>query len=210
MNLSSTANMSLAEAREAVQACQACDLWRNATQAVFGEGRLTADLMLVGEQPGNSEDLAGRPFVGPAGRVLDAALEEAKIDRQRVYITNAVKHFSFVQRGKARIHKRPNAGQVKACRPWLELEIAEVKPKALICLGATAAQALISPSFRITQQRGILTESAFGIPIAATAHPSSILRMPDPEARRTAHQMLVSDLKQITAALTNRTDSSHL
>ncbi len=160
--------------------------------------------MLVGEQPGNSEDLAGRPFVGPAGRVLDAALDEAKIDRQRVYITNTVKHFSFVQRGKARIHKRPNAAQVRACRPWLELEIAEVKPRALICLGATAAQALIAPSFRISQQHGKLMDSTWGIPIAATAHPSSILRMPDAEARRTAHQMLVKDLRQIMGALANR------
>jgi uracil-DNA glycosylase family protein len=192
---------SLAEARKQVQDCKACDLWKNATQAVFGEGQFTADLMLVGEQPGNSEDLAGRPFVGPAGKVLDAALVEAEIDRQRVYITNVVKHFSFVQRSKVRIHKRPNAAQVKACRPWLDLELAAIQPKVLVCLGATAAQALIAPNFRITQQRGVLMKSALGIPVAATAHPSSILRMPDHEARRVAHQLLVDDLRKIAASL---------
>ncbi len=192
---------SLAEARKQVQDCKACDLWKNATQAVFGEGQSTADLMLIGEQPGNSEDLAGRPFVGPAGKVLDAALVEAEIDRQRVYITNVVKHFSFVQRGKVRIHKRPNAAQVKACRPWLDLELAAIQPKVLVCLGATAAQALITPNFRITQQRGVLMKSTLGIPVAATAHPSSILRMPDHEARRVAHQLLVDDLRKIAASL---------
>jgi uracil-DNA glycosylase len=192
---------SLAEARKQVQDCKACDLWKNATQAIFGEGQSTADLMLIGEQPGNSEDLAGRPFVGPAGKVLDAALVEAEIDRQRVYITNVVKHFSFVQRGKVRIHKRPNTAQVRACRPWLDLELAAIQPKVLVCLGATAAQALIAPNFRITQQRGILMKSALGIPVAATAHPSSILRMPDHEARRVAHQLLVDDLRKIAASL---------
>jgi uracil-DNA glycosylase family protein len=192
---------SLAEARKQVQDCKACDLWKNATQAIFGEGQSTADLMLIGEQPGNSEDLAGRPFVGPAGKVLDAALVEAEIDRQRVYITNVVKHFSFVQRGKVRIHKRPNTAQVRACRPWLDLELAAIQPKVLVCLGATAAQALIAPNFRITQQRGVLMKSALGIPVAATAHPSSILRMPDHEARRVAHQLLVDDLRKIAASL---------
>jgi len=190
---------SLTEARRAVQHCQNCDLYRKSTQAVFGEGPSSAPLMLIGEQPGNSEDLAGHPFVGPAGRVLDDALREAGIDRSGVYVTNVVKHFSFVQRGKARIHKRPTATEIRACRPWLEIEVAAIHPQVLICLGATAAQALISPHFKITQGRGRLLDSAFGIPIAATAHPSSILRMPDADARHDARRLLAADLRAIAA-----------
>jgi uracil-DNA glycosylase len=190
---------SLAEARRAVQSCQACDLYRKATQAVFGEGRTGASMMLVGEQPGNSEDLAGRPFVGPAGRVLDAALEEAGIAREQVYVTNVVKHFSFVQRGKARIHKRPTASEVRACRPWLEIEIEAVRPSVIVCLGATAAQALISPSFKVSQEHGRARESSLGPLIAATAHPSSILRMPDETARHQARRQLTDDFRRIAA-----------
>lgn len=190
---------SLTEARRAIQQCQNCDLYRKATRAVFGEGPPNAPMMLIGEQPGNSEDLAGRPFVGPAGRVLDEALREAGIDRNVVYVTNVVKHFSFVQRGKARIHKRPNATEIRACRPWLELEVAAIRPQVLICLGATAAQALISPNFKINTSRGRLLDSSFGVPIAATAHPSSILRMPDADARHDARRLLAADLRAIAA-----------
>src|SRR5919112_1317906 len=150
------ADASLAQVREIAAGCQACDLYKNATQTVFGEGRLKAKVMLVGEQPGNDEDLAGKPFVGPAGRLLDKALEEAGIDRELAYVTNVVKHFKWEPRGKRRIHAKPNGAEIGACRPWLEAELAAVAPQAIICLGATAAQALIGRTFRVTRDHGAL------------------------------------------------------
>jgi uracil-DNA glycosylase len=153
--------------------------------------------MLVGEQPGDAEDLAGHPFVGPAGRLLDRALEEAGIDRSRVYVTNVVKHFKWEPRGKRRIHAKPNAGEIGACRPWLDTEIALVKPRALVCLGATAAQALLGRLFKVTQQRGTFVESPLAPLVTATVHPSSILRAPDDESRRDEMRAFVADLKKI-------------
>src|SRR3954464_5379315 len=188
---------SLSKARSAAKSCRNCDLWRHATQTVFGEGPDRAQLMLVGEQPGNDEDLAGHPFVGPAGKLLDRALEEAGIDRRTVYVTNVVKHFKWEPRGKRRIHKKPNAAEITACRPWLETEIALVKPRALVCLGATAAQALLGASFKVTKQRGELVDSALAPLVAATVHPSSILRAPDDDARREEMRRFVEDLKKI-------------
>jgi len=168
---------------------------------VFGEGPQLADVMLVGEQPGNEEDLSGRPFVGPAGRLLDRALEAAGIDRRGVYVTNAVKHFKWEPRGKRRIHQKPSAGEVRACRPWLEAEIAVVRPRALVCLGATAAQALLGRSFRVTEHRGELVASPLAPLVMATVHPSSILRAPDDAARRTELARLVEDLATLAEAL---------
>ena len=188
---------SLDDLRAAAAGCQACDLWERATQTVFGEGSAGAWLMLVGEQPGDKEDLSGAPFVGPAGEMLDQALAEADIDRRLVYVTNVVKHFKWKPRGKRRIHQKPNAAEQRACRPWLEAELARVQPRAVVCLGATAAQSLISRDFRVTQQHGEVLPSPLGPPIAATVHPSSILRAPDAEARRAAYAGLVSDLRRI-------------
>lgn len=179
----------------AAASCQACDLWREATQTVFGEGPEHARLMLVGEQPGDQEDLQGHPFVGPAGRVLDQALDEAGIDRQRVYLTNAVKHFRWTRRGKRRLHEKPSAAQVRACRPWLEAEIAMVKPRLIVLLGATAAQAVMGPAFRVSKDRGKVLASPFDVPVMATVHPSSILREPDAAARDAAMAALISDLQ---------------
>jgi DNA polymerase len=170
-------------------------LWRDATQTVFGEGAGRARLMLVGEQPGDHEDLEGKPFVGPAGRLLDQALEEAGIDRRQVYVTNAVKHFRFTRRGKRRLHEKPNAGQVRACRPWLEAEVEAVKPGLIVLLGATAAQAVMGPAFRVSKQRGEVLTSPFGIPVVATVHPSSILRAADDASREVALASLVDDLR---------------
>ena len=180
--------------RAAAAGCTACDLYRDATQTVFGEGAGGAEVMLVGEQPGDGEDRAGRPFVGPAGRLLDKALEEAGIDRRRAYVTNVVKHFSFQRRGKVRLHKKPNAEQVHACFPWLEAELAVVRPRVLVLLGATAAQALLGSSFRVSRQRGELLESDLAPRVLATVHPSSILRAPDEEARALAYKGFVADL----------------
>ena len=174
----------LAAVREAAKNCRACDLWRRGTQTVFGEGARDAELMFVGEQPGDAEDLAGRPFVGPAGRLLDRALEEAGIDRSVVYVTNVVKHFKWEPRGKRRIHKKPNAGEIAACRPWLDTEIALVKPRAIVCLGATAAQALLGRQFKVTAHRGEFVPSPLAPLVLATVHPSSLLRAPDEETRR--------------------------
>ncbi len=188
---------SLDDLRTAAAGCQACDLWERATQTVFGEGKAGAWLMLVGEQPGDKEDLSGAPFVGPAGEMLDQALAEAGIDRRLVYVTNVVKHFKWKPRGKRRIHQKPNAAEQRACRPWLDAELARVRPRAVVCLGATAAQSLISRDFRVTQQRGEVLPSPLGPPIAATVHPSSILRAPDAEARRTAYAGFVTDLRRI-------------
>ena len=181
--------------REIATGCQACDLWQKGTQTVFGEGRRRSPLMLVGEQPGNDEDLAGHPFVGPAGKLLDRALEEAEIERDLAYVTNVVKHFKWEPRGKRRIHAKPNAQEITACLPWLQNEIRLVQPKLVVLLGATAAQALLGRSFRVTQQRGILLDAPFAPKALATVHPSSILRAPDEEARREETAKFVEDLR---------------
>jgi uracil-DNA glycosylase family protein len=194
----------LDELRAAARGCQACDLYARATQTVFGEGGEGAWLMLVGEQPGDKEDLTGSPFVGPAGQLLDRALDEAGIDRRAVYVTNVVKHFKWEPRGKRRIHQKPNREEIDACRPWLEAELARVQPQAIVALGATAAQALISPTFRVTKQHGQLVDSMFGPPIGATVHPSSVLRAPDDDARETAYRGLVTDLEAIATAVRGR------
>jgi len=191
----------LSSLKEAAADCKACDLWERGTQTVFGEGRRRAQILFVGEQPGNEEDLTGKPFVGPAGRLLDAALEEAGIDRSQTYVTNVVKHFKWEPRGKRRIHKKPNAQEIAACRPWLEAEIALIKPKVIVALGATAAQALLGPQFRVTKQRGEFLVSQLAPYIMATVHPSSILRAPDDEARRLEHRRFVADLKKLARVI---------
>lgn len=181
--------------RAAAATCKGCELYCNATQVVFGEGPGTASAMFVGEQPGDQEDLAGRPFIGPSGKLLDRALEEAGIDRGEVYVTNAVKHFKFEQRGTRRIHAKPNAREMAACRPWLEAEIATVRPKLIVCLGATAGQSLMGPQFRITRDRGkIYTDTKWAPAVVATNHPSAVLRAPDPQAREEAYRHFVKDL----------------
>ena len=176
--------------------CRACPLWKTGTQTVFGEGSRTAQVVFVGEQPGNDEDLAGKPFVGPAGKLLNHALEEAGIDRDEVYVTNAVKHFKWEPKGKRRIHKKPNAREIAACHPWLQAELEVLKPKLLVCLGATAAQALLGKEFRVSQQRGELIESNLAPNVMATVHPSSILRAPNDETRRAEMKRFVIDLKK--------------
>jgi uracil-DNA glycosylase family protein len=187
--------------KEAAADCKACDLWKRGTQTVFGEGRRRSKVMFVGEQPGNEEDLAGKPFVGPAGRLFDAALEEAGIDRKQTYVTNVVKHFKWEPRGKRRIHKKPNAQEIAACRPWLEAEIALIKPDVIVALGATAAQSLFGPQFRVTKQRGQFLESTLASYVMATVHPSSILRAPDDETRRLEHRRFVDDLKKLARVI---------
>ena len=187
----------LEQVRAAAAGCQACDLWKLGTQTVFGEGAGNAELMLVGEQPGDKEDLAGRPFVGPAGRVLDDALEQAGIDRSTVYVTNAVKHFKWEARGKRRLHKRPDAAEISACRPWLEREIELVRPRVVVCMGATAAQSLLGRDFRVTRQRGQLFPQPEGHVLTATVHPSSILRAPDPSTREAEMAAFVEDLRLV-------------
>ena len=187
----------LPSVREIAAGCKACDLYLRGTQTVFGEGPRAAKVMLVGEQPGDAEDIAGHPFVGPAGRLLDTALEEAGIDRTQVYVTNVVKHFKWEPRGKRRIHAKPNAAEVRACRPWLETEIALVKPRVLICLGATAAQALLGRMFKVSQQRGQLVASPLAPVVTATVHPSSILRAPDDQTRHEEMGRFVQDLRSI-------------
>ena len=181
--------------------CKACDLWKTGTQTVFGEGKQTSTVMFIGEQPGDKEDLAGRPFVGPAGALLDKALGEAGIDRTKVYVTNVVKHFKWEPRGKRRIHKKPNGVEINACRPWLDAEIRAVKPQAIVCLGSTAAQAVIGPKFRVSVQRGELVQSPLAPVVTATVHPSSILRAPTDEGRRAETQRFIDDLKKIRAAI---------
>ena len=181
--------------------CQACDLWKIGTQTVFGEGEATSTVMFVGEQPGDREDLQGRPFVGPAGALLDKALEEAGIDRAKVYVTNVVKHFKWEPRGKRRIHKKPNAVEINACRPWLDAEIRAVKPRAIVCLGATAAQAVIGPQFRVSVQRAQFVKSPLAPIVTATVHPSSILRAPSDEARHVEMKRFIDDLKKIWKAI---------
>jgi uracil-DNA glycosylase len=194
----------LTKLRDAAKACRACDLWKRGTQTVFGEGAPHARVMFVGEQPGDREDLQGRPFVGPAGLILDKALDQAGIDRSQVYVTNAVKHFKWEPRGKRRIHKKPNSIEIAACRPWLDAEIAVVRPEVIVCLGATAAQALLGNKFRVTQQRGKMMSSDFGPLITATVHPSSILRAPDDDTRHREMRLFVADIKKVAAALSQR------
>ena len=191
----------LARLQKAAHACQACPLWKTGTQTVFGEGSSHAKVIFVGEQPGNDEDLAGKPFVGPAGKLLDKALVEAGIKRDEVYVTNAVKHFKWEPRGKRRIHKKPNAREIAACRPWLDAELDLLKPQVVVCLGATAAQALIGKNFKVSQRRGELIKSPLAPNVIATAHPSSILRAPDQESRRTEYARFVADLKKIAKVI---------
>lgn len=191
----------LPKVKEAAAGCQACDLWKRGTQTVFGEGGRTARVMFVGEQPGDQEDIAGKPFVGPAGRLLDKALEEAGIDRRDVYVTNVVKHFKWEPRGKRRIHQKPNAAEINACRPWLDAELALIKPKLVVCLGATAAQALLGKTFKVSQRRGEFIDGVIGPVVTATVHPSSILRAPDDESRRAEMQRFVHDLKRVAERL---------
>ena len=192
---------SLKAFREAAADCKACDLWERGTQTVFGEGARHAEVIFVGEQPGNEEDLTGKPFVGPAGRLLDDALIEAGIDRTQTYVTNVVKHFKWEPRGKRRIHKKPNTREIAACRPWLEAEISLLKPTIIVCLGATAAQSLLGPQFRVTKQRGQFIESTLAPYIVATVHPSSILRAPDDETRRLERRRFIDDLKKVAHVL---------
>jgi uracil-DNA glycosylase family protein len=187
---------------DAAKGCRACPLWKDATQTVFGEGTDSAELMLVGEQPGDREDIEGHPFVGPAGKLLDRALEEAGIDRRKVYVTNVVKHFKFTRRGKRRIHKKPGAEEIAACYPWLRAELDLVKPKALVALGATAAQALIGRTYRVSVQRGQFVQSDLAPLVTATVHPSSILRAPDDETRHEELRRFVADLKKVAQRLT--------
>jgi DNA polymerase len=195
------AKPTLASLRGAAAGCQACHLWERGTQTVFGEGGTKSAVMFVGEQPGDQEDIAGRPFVGPAGRLLDKALEEAGIDRAAVYVTNVVKHFKWEPRGKRRIHAKPNAAEITACRPWLETEIALIKPQVVICLGATAAQALLGKSFKVSRQRGEFVHSSLAPLVTATVHPSSILRAPDEESRQLEMERFVDDLKKVARKL---------
>ena len=192
---------SLATLREAAQTCRGCHLWRDATQTVFGEGLRKARVMFVGEQPGDQEDRAGRPFVGPAGRELDKALEEAGIARDEVYITNVVKHFKFEERGRRRIHQTPKRFEINACLPWLDAEIEQVQPDALVLLGATAAKALLGSSFRLTQHRGQMLPNEYAPLLTATIHPSAILRAPDEEARQAQRESLAEDLRSVAGAL---------
>jgi len=191
----------LSKVGAAAKTCRACHLWKLGTQTVFGEGASKAQLMLVGEQPGDAEDLAGHPFVGPAGKLLDRALVDAGIDRAAVYVTNVVKHFKWEPRGKRRIHKKPNAAEIAACRPWLDTEIELVKPRAIVCLGATAAQALLGRQFKVTAHRGEFVESPLAPLVSATVHPSSILRAPDDEMRRLEMKRFTDDLRTVARAL---------
>jgi uracil-DNA glycosylase len=193
----------LEQLRRKARDCKDCDLWKHATQTVFGEGNVRAKIMLVGEAPGDQEDLEGRPFVGPAGKLLDTALNEAGIRREDTYVTNAVKHFKWEPRGKRRIHKKPNAAEIAACRHWLDAEIERVQPLVIVCLGATAAQALLGRDFRVTQHRGEFLKSPFlksppAPVVMATVHPSSILRAPDDETRHSEMKQFITDLKKIS------------
>jgi uracil-DNA glycosylase family protein len=193
---------SLTALRAAAAGCRGCHLWEHATQTVFGEGRREAEVMMIGEQPGDKEDLAGHPFVGPAGHVLDEALDEVGIDRDQVYVTNAVKHFKWKARGKRRIHDKPNAAELAACRPWLDAELAAVQPGVVVLLGATAAQALLGRSFRVTAERGkVLEETQIARYVVATVHPSSILRAPDDATRYEARREFTADLAVVAELL---------
>jgi uracil-DNA glycosylase len=189
---------SIQELADEAHDCKNCPLWKNATQTVFGKGGSKARIMFVGEQPGNDEDLSGKPFVGPAGRLLDASLIEAGIDRKKVYVTNVVKHFKWEPRGKRRIHKKPSSSEIAACRPWLDAEIASIKPAVIVCLGATAAQALLGKTFRVTTRRGEFVASPLAPHVMATVHPSSILRAPGKESRHNEERKFIADLTRIT------------
>jgi uracil-DNA glycosylase family protein len=191
----------LTKLREAAAGCKACPLWESGTQTVFGEGSAHADVVFVGEQPGDQEDLQGKPFVGPAGKLLDEALDEAGIDRSQVYVTNVVKHFKWKPQGKRRIHQKPNWREIAACRPWLDAEVAVLKPRVLVCLGATAAQALLGHDFRVSRQRGELVESALAPKAIATVHPSSILRAEDRELQ---FREFVRDLDKVAELINER------
>jgi len=191
----------LVSLRAAAAECKACDLWKRGTQTVFGEGARRAAAMLVGEQPGDEEDLSGRPFVGPAGRLLDKALDEAGIERSRTYVTNVVKHFKWEPRGKRRIHAKPDALEIFACLPWLEAELAVVRPQLVVCLGATAAQTFLGKRFKVTQERGKILASPLAPRVLATVHPSSILRAPDDETRRLEMRRFIDDLKKAAVAI---------
>ena len=191
------ANPTVVALRAAAADCKACDLWRLGTQTVFGEGGERARVMLVGEQPGDQEDVQGKPFVGPAGKLLDKALEEAGIDRSETYVTNAVKHFKWEPRGKRRIHKKPNSLEITACHPWIEAEIAVIRPEVIVCMGATAAQALLGRNFRVSTQRGQLVQSQLAPYVIATVHPSSLLRAPDEATRRLEIRRFVDDFKVV-------------
>jgi len=186
--------------RRAAAGCRGCDLYKDATQTVFGEGRNDARIMMVGEQPGDREDIAGRPFVGPAGALLDRAIEEAGLARDHIYLTNVVKHFKHVMRGKRRIHKKPDLEEIQACIPWLDAELARIEPKVLVLLGATAAQAMLGRSFRVTQHRGEFLDSPLAPLVTATVHPSSILRSRTDEERRSAFDAFVDDLRRVAQA----------
>src|SRR5437763_153748 len=189
---------SLTVVAKASRSCTACPLYKHATQTVFGEGPKDATFMLLGEQPGDQEDIAGKPFVGPAGKILDRALQDAGIERKQVYVTNAVKHFKWEPRGKRRIHKKPNSREIAACRPWLEAELRLVRPKLLVCLGATAAQTIFGPAFRVTRERGKILNSPLtpeDCRVVATVHPSSLLRQPDEASRKREYAAFVADLK---------------
>lgn len=193
--------LTLPTLQEAVQTCHGCDLYKHATQAVFGEGRPSASVVFIGEQPGDEEDKQGHPFVGPAGRILDRALADAGIDRGATYVTNAVKHFKFEERGKRRIHKKPNLTEIRACAPWLQAEIALIRPSILVCLGATAAQAVFGPAWRVTKERGRFVEHPWAPHATSTIHPSAILRAPDEEQRHAEYAAFVEDLKKVAHAL---------
>jgi uracil-DNA glycosylase family protein len=187
--------------KRAAKKCRACPLWKTGTQTVFGEGSRDATVVFVGEQPGNEEDLAGKPFVGPAGKLLDKALVEAGIQRDEVYVTNAVKHFKWESKGKRRIHKKPGAREITACRPWLDAELEVLKPQVLVCLGATAAQALLGKTFLVSKQRGELIQSVLAPNVMATVHPSSILRAPDDDTRHQEMEKFVADLRKVAAVI---------
>ncbi len=191
----------LDELAAAARRCRGCELYRRATQTVFGEGPPTARVVFIGEQPGDEEDRQGRPFVGPAGKMLNVVLDEVGIDRDDVYVTNAVKHFKWVPRGTRRLHAKPSAREMTACRPWLEAEIAAVEPLCVVCLGATAAQSLLGPGFRITKQRGQFLQTRFSPRLLATYHPSAILRAPDAESRLKMRKEFVADLRKVSRHL---------
>ena len=187
--------------RVEVQSCRGCELYRYATQAVFGEGPKSASIALIGEQPGDEEDRQGHPFVGPSGKLLNRALEEAGIDRSQVYVTNAVKHFKFEERGKRRLHKKPRMSEIKACKPWLEAEMSLIKPHVIVCLGATAAQVLLGSKYRLTEERGKFLEHAWAPLVTATVHPSAILRAPDADQRHHEYRKFVDDLTGVRNVL---------
>lgn len=199
---------SLAVLRNAARGCRDCSLWANATQTVFGEGNAHAKVMLVGEQPGDQEDIKGLPFVGPAGQLLDRALERAGVDRRTVYVTNAVKHFKWEPRGKRRLHKTPAQREIEACRQWIEGEIRAVKPRVIVCLGATAARSLLGKDFRVSRERGKFVKSAYAPFVFATLHPSAILRAPDDASREAGLEQLIEDFSLIRSALASKNDEA--